>query len=101
MANQRILFRLRSHDHRALDKAVSDIVQFFRSSIKAIVPLPRKQKKIVVNRSPHVHSDSREHYTLSVFRRLVEINLSQDQIMELMELSLPDGVDVLISVLRS
>jgi len=101
MKKQRISFRLSSFDHRLLDEAVSSITRAAGGNVEAVVPLPRKKRHFVVPRSPHVHKKSQERYVLTSFHRLINMEPSSDQINDLMKLSLPDGVEVVIRILES
>jgi small subunit ribosomal protein S10 len=96
--SQRIRIKLKSYDHRVLDKSVVDIVQTARETGAKIVgpiPLPTKISRWTVLRSPHIDKNSREQFEVRVHKRLIEIlEPSQQTIDALMQLELPAGVEV-------
>jgi len=98
MKKQKIRLILRSYDHRLLDGAVKQIILTTRrtgSSILGPVPLPNKNKCFTVLRSPHVDKKSREQFSLSTHKRILDIVSPSEQTMDaLMKLNISAGVDV-------
>nr|ARO90965.1 30S ribosomal protein S10 [Corynoplastis japonica] len=59
------------------------------------IPLPTKRKIYCVLRSPHVDKDSREHFEIRAYRRIIDIYQSSSQTIDaLIQLNLPSGVDI-------
>jgi small subunit ribosomal protein S10 len=102
MAGEKIRIRLKSFDHRMIDKSTADIVQTAKNSGARIVgPIPLPTKKVIytVNRSPHVNKKSREQFESRTHKRLIDIMDSTPQTIDsLMKLELPAGVEVEIKV---
>ncbi len=102
MAGERIRIRLKSFDHRMIDKSAADIVRTARNSGAKIVgpiPLPIKKRIYTVIRSPHVNKTSREQFESRTHKRLIDIIDSTPQTIDsLMKLDLPAGVEVEIKV---
>ncbi|MEZ0344416.1 MAG: 30S ribosomal protein S10 [Caldimicrobium sp.] len=98
MISQKIRIKLKSYDHRVLDKSVADIVQTARETGAKIVgpiPLPTKISRWTVLRSPHIDKNSREQFEIRIHKRLIEIlEPTQQTIDALMQLELPAGVEV-------
>jgi len=98
MKKQRIRLRLRSYDHRLLDKAVKQIVLITKrtgASLVGPVPLPNKKRCFTVLRSPHVDKKSREQFFLISHKRILDIVSPSDKTMDaLMKLNISSGVDV-------
>ncbi len=100
--NQRIRIRLKSYDHRSIDRATTEIVETARRTgarIQGPVPLPTRIKKFTILISPHVNKKARDQYEMRVHSRLVDI-LSPDPatVDALMKLNLASGVNIQISV---
>ena len=99
---QKIRIKLKSFDHRILDKSVASIVQTARDTGAKVVgpiPLPTKISRWTVLRSPHNDKNSREQFEIRVHKRLIEIlEPTQQTIDALMQLELPAGVEVEIKV---
>jgi small subunit ribosomal protein S10 len=104
MNNQKIKIRLKSFDHKLLDKATRDIlntVMMTGAKVSGPVPLPRSITKFTVNRSPHVNKKSREQFEIRTQKRMMIISYPTPQIVEaLMNIDLSDGVDVEVKLLN-
>lgn len=97
MVKSRIRLRLKSYDHRLLDKAVKQIVLAAKrtgSHLMGPVPLPNKRRCFTVLRSPHVNKKSREQFELTRHMRVLDILSPSDKTMDaLMKLNISSGVD--------
>jgi len=102
VAGERIRIRLKSFDHRMIDRSTADIVRTARNSGAKIVgpiPLPTKKRIYTVLRSPHIDKTSREQFEIRTHKRLIDIIDSTPQTIDsLMKLDLPAGVEVEIKV---
>ena len=98
MKKQRIRLRLKSYDHRLLDKAVKQIVLTVRrtgAQLMGPVPLPNRRQCFTVLRSPHVDKKSREQFEITAHKRILDIVSPSDKTMDaLMKLNISSGVDV-------
>ena len=96
--NQNIRIRLKSFDHKLIDKSAREIVHTAKrtgATVKGPVPLPTKIERFTVLISPHVNKDARDQYELLTHKRLMDIVDPTDKTVEaLMQLELPAGVDV-------
>ena len=102
MAGERIRIRLKSFDHRMIDRSAADIVRTAKNTGAKIVgpiPLPTKKRIFTVLRSPHIDKTSREQFESRTHKRLIDIIDSTPQTIDsLMKLDLPAGVEVEIKV---
>ena len=98
MDQERIRIKLRSYDHRLIDQSVKliiDTVKKTGSSVRGPIPLPTRRRRWTVLRSPHKFDQSREHFEMREFRRIIDIvKITPQTIESLMEINLPAGVDV-------
>ncbi|MDY6943204.1 MAG: 30S ribosomal protein S10 [Pseudomonadota bacterium] len=98
MANQRIRIRLKSFDHRLIDKSTLEIVETAKrtgAQVKGPIPLPTRKERFTVLISPHVNKDARDQYEIRTHKRLMEIIDPTDKTVDaLMRLDLAAGVDV-------
>lgn len=102
MKKQKIRLTLKSYDHQLLDKATKQIVSTVKrtgAQLMGPVPLPNKERCFTVLRSPHIDKKSREQFSLTTHRRILDIVLDKDprsdQTMDaLMKLNISSGVDV-------
>ncbi len=100
--SQHIRIRLKSYDHRMLDKSTAEIVDTAKrtgAQIRGPIPLPTNIKRFCVLRSPHVNKKSREHFEMRTHKRIIEIIEPTPQTIDaLMKLELASGVDVQIKL---
>jgi small subunit ribosomal protein S10 len=101
-AKQRIRIRLKSFDHRLIDKSAAEIVETARrtgAQVRGPIPLPTKKERFTVLISPHVNKDARDQYELRTHKRLMDIVEPTDKTVDaLMKLDLAAGVDVQIKL---
>ncbi len=102
MITPKIRIRLRSYDHKLLDKSVAEIVETARSTgarVAGPIPLPTEINKYTVLRSPHIDKKSREQFEMRTYKRLLDILEPTQQTMDaISKLDLAAGVDVEIKV---
>lgn len=100
--NQKIRIKLRSYDHRLIDKSAGKILRTVKATgavVSGPIPLPTKRSIYTVLRSPHVDKKSREQFETRSHERLIDIlSTSSKTVDALMKLELPSGVDVEIKV---
>lgn len=98
MPKGKIRIRLKSYDYRIIDETCQKIVDTAvktGAGIVGPVPLPTKKQIFVVNKSPFIDKDAREHFGLKIHKRLIDIvNPTNQTIDSLMHLELPAGVEV-------
>ena len=102
MITPKIRIRLRSYDHKLLDKSVQEIVETARSTgarVAGPIPLPTEINKYCVLRAPHIDKKSREQFEIRTYKRLLDILEPTQQTMDaISKLDLAAGVDVEIRV---
>ncbi len=102
VATQRIRIKLKSYDHKLIDKSTERIVRTVKQTgavVSGPIPLPTRRSVFTVNRSPHVDKKSREQFETRIHKRLIDIfSSTQKTIDALMRLELPAGVDVEVKV---
>lgn len=102
MTGQKIRIKLKSFDHKILDKSVKDIVRTAKmtgAKVVGPVPLPTRIEKYSILRSPHVNKTSFEQFEIRTHKRLVDIYEHTPQTIDaLMKLELSAGVDVEIKL---
>ena len=89
--SQKIRIKLKSYDHKLVDKSAEKIVKAVKAT-GAIISGP-------IPRSTFVNKKAREQFQLSDFKRLIDIYSSTAKTVDaLMKLELPSGVEVEIKV---
>lgn len=98
LSSPKIRIKLKSYDHRVLDRSVIQILNTAKETGAKVVgpiPLPTKISRWTVLRSPHIDKNSREQFEIREHKRLLEIyEPTQQTIDALMQLELPAGVEV-------
>jgi len=104
MASQVIRIRLKSFDHRLIDKSSKEIVDTAKrtgAQVRGPVPLPTHIQRLTVLVSPHADKNARDQYEMRTHNRVIIIVEPTDKTVDaLMKLDLAAGVDVQISVSR-
>ena len=100
--NQNIRIRLKSFDHRLIDRSAEEIVETAKRTgarVKGPIPLPTRKERFTVLVSPHVNKDARDQYEIRTHKRLMDIVDPTDKTVDaLMKLDLAAGVDVQIKL---
>ena len=98
MPRGRIRIKLKSYDYRIIDETCQKIVDTAiktGASISGPIPLPTKKELYVVNKSPFIDKDARDHFALKIHKRLIDIiNPTNQTVDSLMHLELPAGVEI-------
>ena len=99
---QKIRIKMKSYDHRLLDKSVVEVVNVAkRTGARVIgpIPLPTKISRFTVLRSPHVDKKSREQFEIRIHKRLLDIMEPSPKTVDMLsKLDLPAGSDVEIKL---
>lgn len=95
--NRIIRIKLESFNHELLNLSCQKIVNILQNGqvdFFKIVSLPTKKRIYCVLRSPHVDKDSREHFEIRVYKKVIDLSYSSKaQIFDLLAGSeLPNGV---------
>ena len=102
MTQQIIRIRLKAFDHRLIDQSTREIVETAKrtgAQIKGPIPLPTRNEKFTVNRSPHIDKKSRDQLEIRTHKRLLDIIDPTPQTVDaLMKLDLSAGVEVEIKI---
>lgn len=102
MPKGRIRVRLKSYDARVIDSTCQQILDTaIRTGAKIVgpVPLPTQRSVYVINKSPFVDKNARDHFEIQVHKRLIDIISPTDKTIDsLTHLELPAGVDIEIKM---
>ncbi len=95
--NEKIRIKLESFNHELLNSSCQKIINILQNTpldCFKIVSLPTKKRIYCVLRSPHVDKDSREHFEIRVYKKVIDLSYSSKaQIFDLLAASdLPIGV---------
>ena len=99
-SKDKIRIKLESFESGLLDISCKQIIEkvgLTEAKIIGPVPLPVRKKIYCVLRSPHVNKDSREHFELNRYSRLIDIYPSvHTTTQSLLSINLPCGVKTII-----
>ena len=76
MVDQVIRIRLKSYDHKLIDKSAKEIVDTAKrtgAQVKGPVPMPTHNERFTILVSPHVDKHARDQYEIRTHKRLVDI----------------------------
>ena len=98
MANNKMRIRLKSYDHKLIDRASEKIVETakrYGAEVSGPVPLPTDREIITILRAVHKYKDSREQFEIKTHKRVIDvIKPSQKAVDALVGIELPAGVDI-------
>jgi small subunit ribosomal protein S10 len=102
MANNKMRIRLKSYDHKLIDRASEKIVETakrYGAEVSGPVPLPTDREIITILRAVHKYKDSREQFEIKTHKRVIDvIKPSQKAVDALVGIELPAGVDIEIKL---
>ena len=102
MSKEKVRIRLKSFEHKNLDKACAKIVETVKRAggqVSGPIPLPTEVEKITILRAVHKYKDSREQFEKRTHKRLIDINKPSKEIIDaLQHLDIPSGVDIQIKL---
>ena len=103
MSKEKVRIRLKSFEHKNLDKACAKIVETVKRTggeVSGPIPLPTEIEKITILRAVHKYKDSREQFEKRTHKRLIDINNpSKETVDALSHLDIPSGVDIQIKTI--
>jgi len=102
--NQKIRVRVESFNRELLNTSIKKLVEITRDNgvyKTSIASLPTDKRIYCVLRSPHVNKDSREHFEIRTYKRIIEIyyNSSVNIFDLLVKSNFPAGVLYRICIL--
>ena len=102
MANNKMRIRLKSYDHKLIDRASEKIVETAKrtgAKVSGPIPLPTQKEIVTILRATHKYKDSREQFERKTHKRLIDILEANAKTTDaLMRLDLPAGVDIEIKL---
>nr|YP_009398969.1 ribosomal protein S10 [Cliftonaea pectinata]ARW68121.1 ribosomal protein S10 [Cliftonaea pectinata] len=98
LKKNKIKIKLKTYNVNLLKISCNSIINataITDTKIVGPIPIPTKRKIYCLLRSPHVDKDSREHFEIKIYKRIIYINQpSATTIDALMKLNIPAGVDI-------
>lgn len=95
---------LKSFSKKAINESIKELLALFAKSNKSLVSisLPTRIKKFCVLRSPHVNKDSREEFEVRIYKKFIDIfvtNLNEISLL-FTNFSFSSGVSCQFSILE-
>jgi small subunit ribosomal protein S10 len=95
---QKIRLIIKGYDNKLVDKSTHDVISLVvdtGAKVRGPVPLPTLKWKVAVQRSPHIDAKSKEHYGMSVHKRLLDVlDYNHKTIEAISHYQLPYGVSI-------
>jgi len=96
---------LKSFTNQSIQIASEEIAERLSSTdciINGVVALPTKIKRFCVLRSPHVDKDSREHFEVRLYKRIIDLTTSSPSVLDsLFKIELPSGIFCSLKILET
>jgi small subunit ribosomal protein S10 len=95
---KKLRIKIKGYDSKLVEKVTDQIIETAvrtGAMISGPIPLPTQTKRWAVLTSPHVDSKSKEHYEMSIHKRLIEIDEYNSRTIDsLTHLQLAAGVAI-------
>ncbi len=95
---------LKSFSKKAINESIKELLALFAKSNKSLVSisLPTRIKKFCVLRSPHVNKDSREEFEVRIYKKFLDIFVTNLNEISLLfnNFSFSSGVSCQFSILE-
>ena len=92
----KIRIELKSFDSKLINQSCTQILENIKqtnSSVFVPIGLTTKKRIYCVLRSPHVNKDSREHFEIRTYKRILDVSpFTLDTVNLLRNLDLPSGI---------
>jgi len=102
MINKKVRIKLKTYNKELLCTSCENIIESInRTNSNTVGPIsmPTKRKIYCVLRSPHVDKDSREHFEIRIYTKIIDVYLPSAQTIDaLMKLNIPAGIDVEVKI---
>nr|YP_010619145.1 Ribosomal protein S10 [Pterosiphonia complanata]WAX03158.1 Ribosomal protein S10 [Pterosiphonia complanata] len=102
IGQNKIRIRLKTYENELLTISCNNIINMINKTEAKIggpVSMPTKRKIYCVLRSPHVDKDSREHFEIRIYTKIIDVyKPSRRTVDALMKLNIPAGVDVEVKI---
>lgn len=96
---------LRSFDNELIEfgsQQLRSVLLTTESNLKGTVSLPIKIKRFCVLRSPHIDKDSREHFEIRLYKRILDLDTISPAIIDLLlRTELPAGISCGLKILEN
>jgi small subunit ribosomal protein S10 len=101
-AGLRLKIKLKAYNKDLLDQAVelvNEAIADTGARCRGPAYLPTRRRIYCVLRSPHVNSNSREHFEIRTHQRLIHVqDVTKEAVQSMMAVVMPAGVETKISV---
>nr|WGH12841.1 ribosomal protein S10 [Echinothamnion sp.] len=98
----KVRIKLKTYENELLTTSCNNIISTISKTEAKIfgpVSMPTKRKIYCVLRSPHVDKDSREHFEIRIYTKIIDVyKPSHKTIDALMKLNIPSGIDIEVKI---
>nr|WGH13038.1 ribosomal protein S10 [Echinothamnion sp.] len=100
--HNRVRIKLKTYENKLLTVSCNNIINTINTTEAVIcgpISMPTKRKIYCVLRSPHVDKDSREHFEIRIYTKIIDIYKPSSKTVDaLMKLNIPSGVDIEVKI---
>nr|YP_009397710.1 ribosomal protein S10 [Dipterosiphonia australica]ARW66896.1 ribosomal protein S10 [Dipterosiphonia australica] len=102
LKQNKVRIKLKTYNSKLLRiscKNILETIDLTEAEVVGPISMPTKRKIYCVLRSPHVDKDSREHFEIRIYTKLIDVyKPSSKTVDSLMKLNIPAGVDVEVKI---
>nr|YP_010851089.1 ribosomal protein S10 [Aphanocladia stichidiosa]WGH14028.1 ribosomal protein S10 [Aphanocladia stichidiosa] len=98
----KVRIKLKTYENELLITSCNNIINTINKTETKIlgpISMPTKRKIYCVLRSPHVDKDSREHFEIRIYTKIIDVYKPSSKTVDaLMKLNIPSGVDIEVKI---
>nr|YP_010850693.1 ribosomal protein S10 [Lophurella hookeriana]WGH13435.1 ribosomal protein S10 [Lophurella hookeriana] len=98
----KVRIKLKTYENELLITSCNNIINTIsKTGTKILGPIsmPTRRRIYCVLRSPHVDKDSREHFEIRIYTKIIDVyRPSSTTVDALMKLNIPSGVDIEVKI---
>nr|YP_010850891.1 ribosomal protein S10 [Lophurella mutabilis]WGH13633.1 ribosomal protein S10 [Lophurella mutabilis] len=102
ITQNKVRIKLKTYENKLIINSCNNIINTIsktETKILGPISMPTRRKIYCVLRSPHVDKDSREHFEIRIYTKIIDIyKPSSKTIDALMKLNIPSGVDIEVKI---
>nr|WGH13829.1 ribosomal protein S10 [Lophurella pseudocorticata] len=98
----KVRIKLKTYENELLITSCNNIINTINKTETKIlgpISMPTRRKIYCVLRSPHVDKDSREHFEIRIYTKIIDVYKPSSKTVDaLMKLNIPSGVDIEVRI---
>nr|YP_010851484.1 ribosomal protein S10 [Echinothamnion hookeri]WGH14423.1 ribosomal protein S10 [Echinothamnion hookeri] len=100
--HNKVRIKLKTYENKLITNSCNNIINTINKTEAKVfgpISMPTRRKIYCVLRSPHVDKDSREHFEIRIYTKIIDVYKPSSKTVDaLMKLNIPSGVDIEVKI---